>query len=91
MLRAKQGIIRNAPTSPALDSNHPLPHPFDEQFRTSAASVFAAGDVLGPTLASIAMEQGRAAACHAMALQQKVIELNSLLMRRVIMLMSSQK
>jgi len=40
----------------------------DEQFRTSAASVFAAGDVLGPTLASIAMEQGRAAACHAMAI-----------------------
>jgi NAD(P) transhydrogenase len=37
----------------------------DEHFRTSADSVFAAGDVLGPTLASIAMEQGRAAACHA--------------------------
>jgi pyruvate/2-oxoglutarate dehydrogenase complex dihydrolipoamide dehydrogenase (E3) component len=34
----------------------------DEHFRTSAASVFAAGDVLGPTLASVAMEQGRAAA-----------------------------
>jgi len=40
----------------------------DEHFRTSAASVFAAGDVLGPTLASIAMEQGRAAACHALGI-----------------------
>lgn len=37
----------------------------DEMFRTSADNVYAAGDVLGPTLASIAMEQGRAAACHA--------------------------
>jgi NAD(P) transhydrogenase len=40
----------------------------DEHFRTSAGSVFAAGDVLGPTLASIAMEQGRAAACHALGI-----------------------
>ena len=40
----------------------------DEHFRTSATSVFAAGDVLGPTLASIAMEQGRAAACHALGI-----------------------
>lgn len=40
----------------------------DEHFRTSAASVFAAGDVLGPTLASIAMEQGRTAACHALGI-----------------------
>jgi NAD(P) transhydrogenase len=38
----------------------------DERFRTSVDGVFAAGDVLGPTLASIAMEQGRAAACHAL-------------------------
>ncbi|HTA39010.1 MAG TPA: FAD-dependent oxidoreductase [Candidatus Acidoferrales bacterium] len=37
----------------------------DEQFRTSAAGVYAAGDVLEPTLASIAMEQGRAAVCAA--------------------------
>ena len=28
-------------------------------------AIYAAGDVLGPTLASIAMEQGRAAVCHA--------------------------
>jgi NAD(P) transhydrogenase len=41
----------------------------DEHFRTSADSVFAAGDVLGPTLASIAMEQGRAAACHALGIR----------------------
>jgi NAD(P) transhydrogenase len=34
-------------------------------FRTTADGIYAAGDVLGPTLASIAMEQGRAAVCHA--------------------------
>ena len=37
----------------------------DGNFRTTADGVYAAGDVLGPTLASIAMEQGRAAVCHA--------------------------
>ncbi len=37
----------------------------DQHFRTSAEGVYAAGDVLGPTLASIAMEHGRAAICHA--------------------------
>jgi NAD(P) transhydrogenase len=37
----------------------------DEHFRTSAPGIYAAGDVLGPTLASIAMEQGRVAVCHA--------------------------
>jgi NAD(P) transhydrogenase len=37
----------------------------DETFRTSIAGIYAAGDVLRPTLASIAMEQGRIAICHA--------------------------
>jgi NAD(P) transhydrogenase len=37
----------------------------DGNFRTSADGIYAAGDVVGPTLASIAMEQGRAAVCHA--------------------------
>ena len=37
----------------------------DKNFRTSAPGIYAAGDVLGPTLASIAMEQGRVAICHA--------------------------
>jgi len=40
----------------------------DEKFRTAADGIYAAGDVLGPTLASIAMEQGRAAVCHAFAI-----------------------
>jgi NAD(P) transhydrogenase len=40
----------------------------DENFRTSAEGIFAAGDVLGATLASIAMEQGRAAACYALGI-----------------------
>jgi NAD(P) transhydrogenase len=37
----------------------------DETFRTSVEGIYAAGDVLGSTLASIAMEQGRVAICHA--------------------------
>jgi NAD(P) transhydrogenase len=37
----------------------------DQNFRTSVPGVYAAGDVLRPTLASIAMEQGRVAICHA--------------------------
>jgi NAD(P) transhydrogenase len=37
----------------------------DGKFQTTADCIYAAGDVLGPTLASIAMEQGRAAVCHA--------------------------
>ncbi len=37
----------------------------DDRFCTSREEVFAVGDVLKPTLASIAMEQGRAAVCHA--------------------------
>jgi NAD(P) transhydrogenase len=37
----------------------------DSNFRTNVAGIYAAGDVLGPTLASIAMEQGRIAICHA--------------------------
>ena len=32
------------------------------------AGIYAAGDVVGPTLASTAMQQGRAAACHACGL-----------------------
>lgn len=37
----------------------------DRNFRTTADRIYAAGDVVRPTLASIAMEQGRAAVCHA--------------------------
>ena len=37
----------------------------DGNFRTSVSGIFAAGDVVRPTLASIAMEQGRIAICHA--------------------------
>jgi NAD(P) transhydrogenase len=37
----------------------------DGAFRTTSPGIYAAGDVLGPTLASIAMEQGRVAVCHA--------------------------
>jgi NAD(P) transhydrogenase len=37
----------------------------DSHFCTTAQGIYAAGDVLRPTLASIAMEQGRAVVCHA--------------------------
>jgi NAD(P) transhydrogenase len=37
----------------------------DGNFRTSVPGIYAAGDVVRPTLASIAMEQGRIAICHA--------------------------
>ena len=37
----------------------------DQNFRTRAPGIYAAGDVVRPTLASIAMEQGRVAMCHA--------------------------
>jgi NAD(P) transhydrogenase len=38
----------------------------DAQYRTTAPEIYAAGDVIGPpALASVSMEQGRVAACHA--------------------------
>ncbi|RPI21300.1 MAG: hypothetical protein EHM57_06805, partial [Actinobacteria bacterium] len=38
----------------------------DERFQTTAAGIYAAGDVIGPpALASVSAEQGRVAACHA--------------------------
>jgi len=38
----------------------------DERFRTRVPNVLAAGDVIGfPALASVSMEQGRVAVCHA--------------------------
>ncbi|HYQ04201.1 MAG TPA: Si-specific NAD(P)(+) transhydrogenase [Polyangiaceae bacterium] len=40
--------------------------PVDREFRTKVPSIFAAGDVIGfPALASVSMEQGRVAMCHA--------------------------
>jgi NAD(P) transhydrogenase len=40
----------------------------DQNFHTSVEGIYAAGDVLGPTLASTAMEQGRLAICHAFSI-----------------------
>jgi NAD(P) transhydrogenase len=38
----------------------------DGDYRTTAPGIYAAGDVIGPpALASVSMEQGRVAACHA--------------------------
>jgi NAD(P) transhydrogenase len=40
--------------------------PVDNEFRTRVPNIFAAGDVIGfPALASVSMEQGRVAMCHA--------------------------
>jgi NAD(P) transhydrogenase len=44
----------------------------DEKFRTTAESIYAAGDVIGPpALASVSMEQGRVAACYALEIPFK--------------------
>ncbi len=44
----------------------------DTQYRTSVPHVFAAGDVVGfPALASVSMEQGRIAVCHAFGFTYK--------------------
>jgi NAD(P) transhydrogenase len=44
----------------------------DETYRTTAAGIYAAGDVIGaPALASVSMEQGRVAACHAFGIPFK--------------------
>ena len=40
--------------------------PVDAEYRTKVPNIFAAGDVIGfPALASVSMEQGRVAMCHA--------------------------
>src|SRR5215207_5872271 len=44
----------------------------DNHFQTSIEGVYAAGDVIGPSLASVSTEQGRVAACHALGLGFKV-------------------
>lgn len=44
----------------------------DDNYRTTAESVYAAGDVIGPpALASVSMEQGRVAVCHAFGISFK--------------------
>jgi NAD(P) transhydrogenase len=44
----------------------------NEHFQTAAAHVYAAGDVVGnPALASVSMEQGRVAMCHAFGIPYK--------------------
>jgi NAD(P) transhydrogenase len=44
----------------------------DDEFRTSAEFIYAAGDVIGPpALASVSMEQGRVAACYALGIPFK--------------------
>jgi NAD(P) transhydrogenase len=46
--------------------------PVDENYRTSVANIYAAGDVIGfPALASTSMEQGRVAVCHAFGFKYK--------------------
>ena len=41
----------------------------DDEFATNVPGIYAAGDVIGPpALASVSMEQGRRAACHALGL-----------------------
>ena len=44
----------------------------DNHFQTRIEGIYAAGDVIGPSLASVSTEQGRVAACHALGLGYKV-------------------
>ena len=43
----------------------------DRDYKTTADGIYAAGDVLGPSLASVAMEQGRIAACRIFRIELK--------------------
>jgi NAD(P) transhydrogenase len=43
----------------------------DRDYKTTAEGIYAAGDVLGPGLASVAMEQGRIAACRIFGIHPK--------------------
>jgi NAD(P) transhydrogenase len=44
----------------------------DDTYQTTAEGIYAAGDVIGPPeLASVSMEQGRVAACHAFGIPFK--------------------
>jgi len=43
----------------------------NDKFETSVEGIYAAGDLIGPSLSSISMEQGRVAACHAFDLRFK--------------------
>jgi NAD(P) transhydrogenase len=44
----------------------------DDRYQTSAQGVYAAGDMIGPpALASVSMEQGRVAICHALGIPFK--------------------
>lgn len=46
--------------------------PVDKRYNTSVPNVWAAGDVIGfPALASVSMEQGRVAVCHAFGFEYK--------------------
>src|SRR5437879_9667496 len=42
-----------------------------DKSETSVDGIYAAGDLIGPSLSSISMEQGRVAACHAFDLRFK--------------------
>jgi NAD(P) transhydrogenase len=47
--------------------------PVDAQFRTKVPHIIAAGDIVGfPALASVSMEQGRVAVCHAFGFTYKL-------------------
>jgi NAD(P) transhydrogenase len=47
--------------------------PVDERYRTKVPHILAAGDIIGfPALASVSMEQGRVAVCHAFGFDYKL-------------------
>lgn len=54
-----------------VNTNHRGEIIVDHHFQTSADGIYAAGDVTGPSLSSVSMEQGRVAASHAFNLTFK--------------------
>jgi NAD(P) transhydrogenase len=53
--------------------------PVDAQFRTKVPHILGAGDVIGfPALASVSMEQGRVAVCHAFGFSYKKAVANTM-------------
>lgn len=52
-----------------VDDHHQIK--VNHQFQTTAEGIYAAGDVIHPSLSSVSMEQGRVAACHAFNLTFK--------------------
>jgi len=68
--RANTDALNLGTVGVEVDTRGPIK--VDENYRTTAATIYAAGDVIGfPALAATSMEQGRIAACHMFGIDFK--------------------